>query len=117
MTGGMAFLYDPDGETDLRLNPETVIAVPVESAAWAGMLRRLVERHHRETASPRAAEILRNWDEALPQLPPDRPEGDAEPPRPSAQRPRRGGDGLSRGDRPGPEPVPGRTCPAFGLRA
>jgi glutamate synthase (NADPH/NADH) large chain len=68
MTGGMAFLYDPDGDLELRLNPETVIAVPVESAAWAGVLKRIVDRHHRETGSPRAAEILRNWEGALPRF-------------------------------------------------
>jgi glutamate synthase (NADPH/NADH) large chain len=66
MTGGMAFLYDPEGEIDLRLNPESVIAVPVESAAWEAQLKGLIERHAKETASPLAAEILRNWDEALP---------------------------------------------------
>ncbi len=68
MTGGMAFLYDADGEIDLRLNPETVIAVPIESAAWAGILKRTIERHLRETGSPRADDILRNWAEALPRF-------------------------------------------------
>ena len=66
MTGGMAYLYDPDGEIGLRLNGETVIAVPVELGHWEAELRRLVERHARETASPRASEILRHWGEALP---------------------------------------------------
>ncbi len=65
MTGGMAFLYDPDDEIGLRLNAETVIVAPVASAAWEAKLRRLVERHADETGSPRAAEILRNWDDAL----------------------------------------------------
>jgi glutamate synthase (NADPH/NADH) large chain len=68
MTGGMAYLYDPDGEIDLRLNGETVIAVPVESGAWEAQLKGLVERHVRETGSPRAAEILRHWAEELPRF-------------------------------------------------
>jgi glutamate synthase (NADPH/NADH) large chain len=68
MTGGMAFLYDPEGEIELRLNGDTVIAVPVESRHWEGVLRGLTERHHAETASPRAAEILRNWTACLPQF-------------------------------------------------
>jgi glutamate synthase domain-containing protein 3 len=68
MTGGMAFLYDPDDEIGLRLNPETVIVAPVASVAWAEKLRRLIERHAAETESPRAAEILRNWDESLPRF-------------------------------------------------
>ncbi len=64
----MAFLYDADDDLDLRLNPETVIAVPVRSAAWEGILRALIERHVAETRSPRGAEILRNWQEALPRF-------------------------------------------------
>ncbi len=68
MTGGMAFLYDPENELGLRLNGETVIAVPVRSEAWEGVLHGLVSRHLAETGSPRAAEILRNWDEALPRF-------------------------------------------------
>jgi glutamate synthase (NADPH/NADH) large chain len=68
MTGGMAFLYDPDGEAELRLNRETVVSNPIQSAHWAGVLRELIARHLAETASPRAAEILRNWDEALPRF-------------------------------------------------
>ena len=66
MTGGMAYLYDPDGEHALRLNGETVIVVPVAGKHWEAQLKRLIERHHRETDSPRAAEILRNWTEVLP---------------------------------------------------
>jgi glutamate synthase (NADPH) large chain len=46
-----------------------VIAVPVAAAHyWEGELRDLVERHRAETESPLAAEILRNWDEALPRF-------------------------------------------------
>jgi glutamate synthase (NADPH/NADH) large chain len=66
MTGGMAYLYDPDAEHTLRLNGETVVVVPVAGRHWEAQLRRLVERHHRETGSPRAAELLRNWAETLP---------------------------------------------------
>ena len=97
MTGGMAYLYDPDAEHTLRLNGETVIVVPVAAQHWEAQLKGLIERHHRETASPRAAEILRHWEEALPQLPPDRAEGDAEPAGASAERRVGGGDGLITG--------------------
>jgi glutamate synthase (NADPH/NADH) large chain len=68
MTGGMAYLYDPDGEVGLRLNGETVIAVPIESEAWEAQLRGLIERHARETGSRRAGEILRHWEEELPRF-------------------------------------------------
>ena len=66
MTGGMAYLYDPDAEHTLRLNGETVIVVPVLAEHWEAQLRGLVERHARETGSPRATEILRHWREELP---------------------------------------------------
>ncbi|MCC0067301.1 MAG: glutamate synthase large subunit [Rhodovulum sp.] len=66
MTGGMAWLYDPDDEVMLRLNGETVIVAPVASAAWEARLRGLVERHAEETGSPRATEILRHWEDELP---------------------------------------------------
>jgi glutamate synthase (NADPH/NADH) large chain len=68
MTGGMAFLYDPDAEHALRLNGETVILVPVLGRAWEAELRALVTLHRAETASPRAAAILRNWEEELPRF-------------------------------------------------
>ena len=68
MTGGMAYLYDPEGEVGLRLNGETVIAAPIESAAWEAELKALVARHARETGSPRAALILHHWREELPRF-------------------------------------------------
>ncbi len=68
MTGGMAFLYDREGELSLRLNGETVIAVRVEASHWETVLRDLVAQHLAETGSPRAADILRNWEDALPRF-------------------------------------------------
>jgi len=68
MTGGMAYLYDPEAEHTLRLNGETVIVMPVLGRHWEMQLHELVARHFAETRSPRAAEILRNWDEALPRF-------------------------------------------------
>jgi glutamate synthase (NADPH/NADH) large chain len=68
MTGGMAFLYDPDGEIEMRLNPENVISVAIESGDWAAELRALIEEHLAETGSPRAADILRHWEDSLPKF-------------------------------------------------
>jgi glutamate synthase (NADPH/NADH) large chain len=68
MTGGMAFLYDPEGEVHQRLNGENVIAVPVAAEAWAARLKSLIERHLEETGSRRAEAILRHWDEELPKF-------------------------------------------------
>jgi glutamate synthase (NADPH) large chain len=66
MTGGMAYVYDAGDELELRLNDDTVIAVPVRAAHWEQELKELIERHRAETGSPLAAELLRTWPEALP---------------------------------------------------
>ncbi len=68
MTGGMAFLYDREGDFGPRLNGETIIAAPIRSSHWEGVLRDQIARHLAETGSPRAAEILRDWDQALPKF-------------------------------------------------
>jgi glutamate synthase (NADPH) large chain len=65
MTGGMAYLYDPEDEVETRLNPETVIAVPLAVGPWEDELRAMIERHVAETGSPLATEILRNWGDQL----------------------------------------------------
>ena len=64
MTGGMAFIWDERGDFDMRANPETILWAPLASAYWEGLLKGMVERHARETDSPRAKELLRTWPEA-----------------------------------------------------
>ncbi len=59
MTGGVAYI------TEWRqINADSVVAreVPPEDAAE---LHALVVEHHRRTGSPRAGEMLENWDQAL----------------------------------------------------
>ncbi|WP_118133166.1 glutamate synthase large subunit [Oceanicella sp. SM1341] len=68
MTGGMAFVYDEDDSFEDRINAETIVVQPVASQHWEGVLRALVEEHVAETGSPRGAEMLRNWDIALPKF-------------------------------------------------
>ncbi|NBT40070.1 MAG: glutamate synthase large subunit [Alphaproteobacteria bacterium] len=62
MTGGMAFIYDIDQTFARRVNPESVIWQPLASAHWEKVLRQLIERHVSHTSSPRAMEILDDWD-------------------------------------------------------
>jgi glutamate synthase (ferredoxin) len=62
MSGGEAYVYDPEGLLDLRLNGELVSAAPVTAAA---VLRRLVEHHARYAASARAAQLLDDWEAAV----------------------------------------------------
>jgi glutamate synthase domain-containing protein 2/glutamate synthase domain-containing protein 1/glutamate synthase domain-containing protein 3 len=60
MTGGEAFVHDPDGKLPLRLNGQLVSSEPVAVEA-AAHLRELLERHVELTGSPRAAELLVRW--------------------------------------------------------
>ncbi|MDO5614049.1 MAG: glutamate synthase large subunit [Paracoccus sp. (in: a-proteobacteria)] len=63
MTGGMAYLYDPGGVARDYINAETLVLCPVTQAHWETQLRGLIERHHAETGSLRAAAILADWDQ------------------------------------------------------
>mgnify|MGYP000380025243 CR=1 FL=1 len=65
MTGGMAYLHDPDGSSAAMINPDTLVTCRVTVPHWEAQLRRLVERHAEETGSLRAAEILRHWETEL----------------------------------------------------
>ena len=92
MSGGVAYVYDPaarfadlcnkamvdlepvtaDGSGDDALKPSQR-SISVENNGMgdilghdAERLRILIERHHLHTGSRRAAEILENWDQALP---------------------------------------------------
>ena len=67
MTGGEAFVHDPAGLLDLRLNRQLVVAHQLDDAA-AARLRVLVERHHAHTGSARAAAMLSEWAAALPEF-------------------------------------------------
>ncbi len=68
MTGGMAFVHDPEDRLQTLLNPDSVITNRVSGEHWRGLLRSLVEEHHAETGSVLAGELLRNWDAALPRF-------------------------------------------------
>jgi glutamate synthase (NADPH/NADH) large chain len=60
MSGGIAYVYDPDGDFDERLNTEMVEIEPL-SAADADELRTLVERHRDATNSALATRLLAAW--------------------------------------------------------
>ena len=68
MTGGMAFVHDPHSRFDRKVNGETLVWQGVETSHWQAVLRGLIDAHARETRSPKAQELLRNWDEALAQF-------------------------------------------------
>ena len=62
MSGGMAYLYDPDGRAARLLNMDSLVTCPVTVPHWQAQLRALIERHAEETGSQRATGILRRWE-------------------------------------------------------
>ncbi len=64
MTGGQAFVFDPDGLLSARLNPQLVEASKLDDPQSAE-LRFLLERHRELTGSLRAGEMLDDWDVTL----------------------------------------------------
>ncbi|WP_370230709.1 glutamate synthase large subunit [Cognatishimia sp.] len=62
MTGGMAYLYDPDGKAERVMNMETLVTCPVTVDHWEDQLKTLIERHAKETGSRKALDILQHWD-------------------------------------------------------
>jgi len=60
MTGGEAFIYDPDGAFEALANPDSIL-VGAPDAGADGRLKKLVERHALETGSDIAARLLADW--------------------------------------------------------
>ena len=67
-TGGMAFVHDPDGLFEIRINPDTLTWQRVAHPHWEAVVRDLVARHVAETSSRYAARLLHDWDRTLPQM-------------------------------------------------
>ncbi|PAU84148.1 glutamate synthase large subunit [Halorubrum salipaludis] len=65
MSGGVAYVYDPDDRFDDRVNRGMVSVSETLDESDERMLRRLVENHHAYTNSDRAAELLDDWTAAL----------------------------------------------------
>jgi len=79
MSGGVAYVYDEDGQFAKRCNTsmvalDKVVPQAEQSGAPAGwhreqadeaLLKKLIEDHHRWTGSLRAREILDHWSESL----------------------------------------------------
>ncbi|WOI53116.1 glutamate synthase large subunit [Parvularcula sp. LCG005] len=62
MTGGEAFVFDQESRFELLVNPEHVHWMR-PTAEKEEELRALVTRHAEQTGSPRALEMLGNWEE------------------------------------------------------
>jgi len=66
MTGGMAYVYDPEDNLPAKANMESLVTGRVEAAYWEEELLNLVREHAAQTGSARATGLLRNWEEELP---------------------------------------------------
>ena len=62
MTGGMAFVLDLHDRFEPMLNRDSVVIQRLGTRHWEGVLKALVEEHARETGSPLAQGLLRDWD-------------------------------------------------------
>ncbi|MDD5677984.1 MAG: glutamate synthase large subunit [Kiritimatiellae bacterium] len=66
MSGGIAYVYDPEGSFDDRCNLEMVDLNRVTDAADIQELRTMLQAHLHHTGSRQAAHILEHWPESLP---------------------------------------------------
>ena len=65
MSGGVAYVYDPDGSFAEQANTGMVSIRETLEAKDRRMVTRLVENHAAYTDSDRATDLLDDWDEAL----------------------------------------------------
>ncbi len=68
MSGGIAFVHDPDGDFEARFNDGMADLELVTDSADIAILRRLVGEHYENTGSTPARNVLDNWDRCLPQF-------------------------------------------------
>jgi len=65
MTGGMAFIYDPNQEFENYVNPSSVIWQTPETDYWKNYLKNLISEHYKETESKIASKILENYNDEV----------------------------------------------------
>ena len=68
MSGGIAYVWDVDGDFHERCNLEMVELEPLEAAEDVAELRELIELHQRYTDSRVAEKVLENWPDVLDQF-------------------------------------------------
>ncbi len=65
MTGGMAFIYDPENQFDKKVNPESVVWQTPETKFWIEHLRKLIQEHAIETNSTTSTKIVENFENEI----------------------------------------------------
>ncbi len=68
MSGGVAYVWDRDGEFAALCNTETFELEKISVAEDILELKELIENHHRYTDSPVAKSVLDNWENSLAQF-------------------------------------------------
>ena len=68
MSGGVAFVYDWDGDFDVCFNSGLADLEPVSGLDDIATLRRMIEKHLEYTGSGPAKSILADWDRSLPRF-------------------------------------------------
>ncbi len=62
MTGGMAFIYDPENNFENLVNPSSIVYNSLETDYWKSFLKNLIQEHQSKTKSDYAKQILYDWD-------------------------------------------------------
>ncbi len=65
MTGGMAFIYDPENQFNKKVNPESVVWQTPETKFWIEHLRKLIQEHAIETNSTISKKIVENFENEI----------------------------------------------------
>ena len=65
MTGGMAFIYDPENQFDKKVNPESVVWQTPDTKFWIEHLRKLIQEHVIETNSTISKRIVENFENEI----------------------------------------------------
>ncbi|MCA9393485.1 MAG: glutamate synthase large subunit [Candidatus Omnitrophica bacterium] len=68
MSGGVAYIWDKDGDFKDRCNMGMVELFPVEEQSDIDELKKLIQNHYEYTGSTVADAVLSNWDQTLPQF-------------------------------------------------
>ncbi len=66
MSGGIAYVYDPQGAFPARCNQEMVSLLCVEDDGEVSELKQAIECHFHYTGSRQAARILATWNDSIP---------------------------------------------------
>jgi glutamate synthase (NADPH/NADH) large chain len=61
MTGGMAFVYDPNQEFENYANSGSIVWQEPETEYWKNYLKNLITQHFKETESKIASRLIENF--------------------------------------------------------